>query len=234
MAEDTTKTDVKDIASENTGETELTIDSVVEIAPQDLSDSQKSFILDNADDLSDEQKDTYKEVLETKEEEIDPDKIEVKTRVEEKEEGEKKETTDEEEDEIDPEDRKNIGKIVKEELEDFRGTQSEVQELKDQREVDNYISNNPTFKPYKAVILKHLAHPAYRNVPVDRIAVMVAGEDLQKIGARKEREAAARARATKDAGNTARTQSGGNDDWITASKEAFERKKNEVMGIPND
>lgn len=215
----------------DTSNNEMTLDTVVEVAPDEMSDEQKSFIQENADNLTDEQKETFKSVLETEEkpEDIDPEKVEIKTRTEVKE--EEPEEGEEEDVEVDPEDKKTIGKVVDEKIHDFQGKLSEVDKLKDQQEVTEFVGENPEFKPYKGVMLKYLAHPAYRNIPVENIARIVAGDDLQKLGAKKEREAAAKAKSTQDKGTTTRKPQSGRTDWLEASKEDFERKKNEVMGI---
>ncbi len=235
MAEDNNNSNSSDDSGDSNANESITLDSVVEVAVTDLNDDQKTFLRDNVGELSDEQKETYKEIIESEDEkeEINPDDVEIETRTETKEE-EKKEPKSDDDEDIDPEDEKTISKVVSKELEDFRGAIDDVQKIRDEQEVGVFINNNPDFKPYRAVILKHLAHPAYKNIPVNRIAIMVAGDDLQKIGARKEREAAARANATKDTGATARTSEGKDTDWAAASKEAFEKKKNEVMGIPNE
>jgi hypothetical protein len=223
--------DPKGDTSTEGGDT-ITLESVVELTPDQLSDDQKAFIKDNVGELSDEQKETFKEVIEAEEEpeDIDPEKVKIKTRTEVKEE-KKEEPEIDEEDEIDPEDKKNIGKVVDDKLTDFTGKLDEVQKVKDQQEVSDFVTDNPEFKPYKGVMLKYLAHPAYKNIPVENIAKIVAGEDLQKIGAKKEREAAEKAKGTQDTGTTVRKPTGGKVDWHTASQEAFQAQKDKVMGI---
>ena|SRR3990167_970848 len=211
-----------------------TIESVVEIAPDKLSDDQKTLLREKADDLTDEQKETFKDVLEAKDEkpeDIDPEKVEIETRTKEPEKKPDDKESEAEEDEVDPEDKKNIGKVVDDKLTDFRGKLDEVDKIKDQVEVDGYIRDNPDFKPYRGVILKHLAHPAYKNIPVKNIAKMVAGDDLLELGAKKEREADQKAKDTQGGGTTIRKPGGGVTDWSRVSSEEFLRKKNEVLGI---
>lgn len=212
----------------------ITLETVVDVSPDDLSDEQKTFLQENADGLSDEQKETFKDALEVEEEEpenIDPEKVEIETRTPEPKKKEEPEPTGDDDDEIDPEDRKNISKVVDDKLDDFSGKLDEVQKVKDQQEVSDFVGDNPEFKSYKGVLLKYMAHPAYKNIPVKSIAAIVAGDDLQKLGAKKEREAAQKAKDTQGGGTTIRKPAGGKTDWTSVSKEAFEKKKNEVMGI---
>jgi len=230
MADEPTN-DNQDPKGEPSSET-ITIENVIELSPDQLSDDQKAFIKDNVGELTDEQKETFKEVIEAEKEpeDIDPKKVKIKTRTPEpKKKGEPEPTGDD--DEVDPEDKKTISKIVDDKLTDFTGKLDEVQKVKDQQEVSDFVADRPEFKPYRGVMLKYLAHPAYKNIPVENIAKIVAGEDLQKLGAKKEREAAEKAKATQDSGTTVRKPSKGKTDWQTASKEEFEKKKNEVMGI---
>lgn len=211
----------------------ITLESVVDLSPDQLSDDQKAFIKDNSGELSDEQREAFKSVIEEEEEpkNIDPKDVEIETRTPEPKKKKEPKPSGDEEDEIDPEDKKNISKVVDEKLTDFTGKLDEVQKIKDQQEVDSYVSDNPEFKPYKGVMLKYLAHPAYKNLPVKNVAAIVAASDLQKLGAKKEREAAAKAKETQGGGNTTRKPQGSKTDWATASSEEFQKKKNEVMGI---
>src|SRR3990167_4590996 len=62
---------------------ELVLDDVVQISPDELDDSQKTFLQENADNLTDEQKETFKDILEKKEE-INPDDEQVIKKVVEK------------------------------------------------------------------------------------------------------------------------------------------------------
>ena len=210
---------------------DLTLETIVGLDPADLTDEQKTTLEEKKADLTPEQAEKFGIELEEKEpEDIDPKKVKIKTRTPEpKKKGEPEPTGDD--DEVDPEDKKTISKIVDDKLTDFTGKLDEVQKVKDQQEVSDFVADRPEFKPYRGVMLKYLAHPAYKNIPVENIAKIVAGEDLQKLGAKKEREAAEKAKATQDSGTTVRKPSKGKTDWQTASKEEFEKKKNEVMGI---
>lgn len=211
------------MAEENNDTPEMSLDEIVEVAPDELSDEQKTFLQENSDNLTDEQKEKFG--IES-EEEPNPDEIEPEVRG-----GPKEEVPPEEEedDEIDPEDEKTIGKVVKKQLADVTSQLSEVQKLKDEAEVTAFIQSKPEYGKYRGVILKYLAHPTYKNIPVHNIAAMVAAKDLQKLGAQKEREAAQKVKETQGGGSTAR-KAGGETDWSKVSKEEFEAQKAKVLG----
>lgn len=131
-------------------------------------------------------------------------------------------------DELDPDDKKEIQRQVEQGLAPFRKAN---QELQNKVEVDSFLAINPDYKKYEQAIRDHIADPAYSRVPVARIAAMIAAPDLMKIGARKEREAAARAKQTQNGGGASapRAPQGAGKDWGSASKEEFEKKKAEVL-----
>lgn len=156
------------------------------------------------------------------EEELDPEKYEVKTRGVSKKEDE---DDDEGDDDLDEETRKKIDKRVDKRLSPY---EQKIQRQNDEIEVNTFIIDNPEFKRYKKVALKHLEDPAYRNIPVENIMAMVAHKDLLKLGAEKERAAQKKAKQTKNGGRTTRKQPKGKVDWSTASQEEVERKIQEV------
>lgn len=131
-------------------------------------------------------------------------------------------------DEIDPEDAKTIGTIVEKQT---ASVKSKLQDTQDRLEVDGYLAENPQFKKFKPVILKHMKHPAYRQIPVKNIAAMVASKDLMQMGAEAERKAQADADATKNKDTPARKPAGGKRDWKKAPKEAFEEQVRKVKGM---
>ena len=205
---------------------EVTLESVVEIAPEDLSDEQKTVLNESVDDLTDEQKETFKDVLTEKEPEpIDVSKIKPETRTKVK----KKPIEPEpgEGEEVDPEDEKAIGRIVEKKME---AVAKDLGATKDQLEVDGFLRDKPEYSKYRGAMLKYMKHPAYKNIPAHNIAAMVAAKDQQSIGAKKEREAAAKAKETEGGGVSARKPSGGKVDWSKASKEDVEAQRNKVLG----
>jgi len=196
----------------------LVLDEVVDVPLEDLDDDQKTFLQENVDDLSDEQKETFKDVLKVEEA---PDDIEPETRTKPVEKPE-----DEEEEEVDPDDEAAIGKVVDKRLsqvtEDLRTT-------KDQMEVDAFIRERPEYSKYRTVALKYMKNSAYGNIPAKNIMAIVAGEDQQKIGAKKEREAAEKARGTQGGGTSVRKPKGGGVDWSAATPEEIATKKAEIL-----
>jgi hypothetical protein len=205
---------------------DLTIEAVTTVEPDALNETQKGFLEEHKEELSDEQAEKYGVTKEIKPENIKP---EVRGNGDQSpaEPPKKEESEEEEEDEkVLPEDKKVISRVVSEALSPL---QKQLQEQTDKAELTNFVSDNPEFAKYKPAIEVYMKHPAYRNIPVKNIATIVAAKDLQKLGAQKEREAQAAANATKGGGNTARVEPGAKD-WSSASKEEFEAKKAEVFG----
>lgn len=129
---------------------------------------------------------------------------------------------------IDEDDKKTINKVVDSKMKKINET---IQRQKDELELSTYIGEHPEMKKYRPVIEKYMAHPAYRKIPVANIAAIVSSKDAMKLGAQKEREAAKRAAETRDPGNNARKPGAGKQDWHKASKDDFEAKRREVMGM---
>jgi len=214
--------------NENTETPDLVLSEVAEIAPDDLSDDQKTFLEDNKAELSDEQLEKYGLEKATKEE--PPEDVEPETRTPaEKAKAKTKEDEAEgdEDEEINPDDEKTITKVVDKRVDSLA---RELAATKDQVEVDSFIRANPEYEKYRGSMLKFIGHPAYRNIPVNNIAAIVASKDQQKIGAAKEREADKKAKDTQAGGSNARKQEGGKVDWSTASKEDLEAQKAKVFG----
>lgn len=191
-----------------------------------MADIQEETPIEETEEVIEETTETTEEapedeVKEEKEEEVvDPDKISIETR-------EKSEEKIEYGEDIDPDDVKTIGSIVEKQT---AGVKKQLQDTADRLEVDQFVQEKPEFAKYKPVILKYLQHPVYSKIPVKNIAAMVASNDLLKIGAKKEREAQAKADATKSGGNTVRKQGSGQTDWSKASKDEFEEQKRRVLG----
>jgi len=210
----------------------LDLAEVVEVAPQDLSDTQKTFLQENTDNLSDTQKETFSDVIKKEDgdkgDKTDPDDIKVETRKEIKKEKDESDKGDEGDD-VDLDDEKTIKKVVRETLEE-----AGVGTTKDQVEVDAFIRSKPEYEKYRSAILTHMADPSYNNIPAHRLALMVSGEDQQKIGAQRERDATKKANDTQSPGSSARKAEGETKNWATASKEEFEAKRAEVLQRQGD
>ena len=202
---------------------ELNLEEVTAVEPEELSDEQKTFLEENKDSLNDEQKEKYGFT----EEEEKPEVIEPETRG--KKEDEEPEGDEEPEEGV-PDDEKVISKIVDKKLKGVSSITKELQEIKDRQEVDSFINAKPEFGKYRDTILKHVAHPAYKNIPVHFIAAAIASKDMQKLGAQKEREAAKKAKETQGNGGSYRKPGGVKVDWLTATKEDFEAQREKVLG----
>jgi len=220
----------KDNDNPNDNPPELVLDEVVEVTPDKLSDDQTTFLQENVDDLSDEQKEVFKDVLK-KEEDATPEEIEVETRASKKK--TKKTTTEPKltDDEIDPDDEATIGKVVKRELkpiEDRQDAQDKrSQGLADAAGVDSFIRDNPEFSKYRANALKYMS--VHTNLVAGDAMHIVSAKDQQQIGAQKEREAVKKAKETASPGSTARKPKAGKVDWSKASQKEMDAKKAEIV-----
>lgn len=214
---------------------EITLESVDTFDADNLTDDQKTFLEENKGDLTPEQAEKFgitqeddgdKGDEEEEDEDFEPEtrggKPAAKT-------SKKEDAGDEGDDDVDPEDEKTIGKVVNKKLGPVAEALREVQSIKDQNEVNRFIRLNPEYAKYEEKALKYMAHDAYKNVPVKNIMAIVAAGDLQKLGAKKEREAASKVRETKTGGAQVRKQGEGKVDWANMSKEDFDKEKARVL-----
>jgi len=183
-----------------------------------------------SDEIKDETIETPEETPKTEEKPVEekPSEekpIEPETRIPE-ESPKSDEPKDKSEPEVDPDDEKTIAKLVTKQLDPV---QKRLEQQSNLIEATDFIASNPDFSKYKDAIIKHMNHPAYKNIPVDRIAKMIAGDDLIKIGAAREREAVAKVALTKGGGSSSRMAPGGKN-WSTATKEEFEAQRASVLG----
>ena len=210
---------------------EITIETVVETPIADLSDDQKTYLQEHAEDLTDEQKETFKDVITPKPEPpLNPDDIEPEIRG-----GKKKEEkvvtppakNEDDDGGIDPEDEVTIGKVVDKKIGDKL---NKLQEIENRTEISSYVGDHPEYAKYQGVALKYMNHPAYANIPVQNIMAIVANKDLMKMGAEKERAAAKKVDDTHTPGGTAREPAKGKVDWSTASDEEFAAQHAKALG----
>jgi len=211
---------------------DLQLDDVVGMEPADLTDTHREYLEQNKSYLTADQQAKFfggadgggegdkKEESEDgksdddKKDEYNPDTVEP---------GVKKAiafdlgSDDDEDDDMDAEDRARINKQV------AKGSKSiiERQQLtEDTQAVNNIVNDNPELKPYKTLALKYMkAHPSL--VAEDAMKIASAG-DQQRIGARREREAAEKAKRTQSGGSTQRTGSTQSKDWSTATPAEME------------
>jgi hypothetical protein len=198
---------------------ELNIDDVVALEPDALSAEQKTFLETNKDQLTTDEKTKFGFSVETP----TPTSRSVIQHNEKSDTGAGAEGGEG----TDPEDNKKIRGVVEGYMSPILKQQQEQQ---DRIEINAFIGANPDYAKYKGAIESHVKDPAYARIPIDRIAKMVASDDLMKIGARREREAQRKAKETGGNGNSSRNNNPNRKDWSSESKEAFEAKKNEVLG----
>ena len=204
-------------------DTELNLTDILEIDPTALDESQKTFLEDNKSDLTPEQAVKFNIKQDVIIEDFEPEtrRAPSSTTIKKDDEGD--------DSDIDEEDERTISKIVEKKLAPMSETMTRIQKLEDEKDIDSFLSSKPEYLPYRANILKHVAHSAYQNIPVHNIAAMLAAKDMMKIGAEKEREAQRKIKETGGNGFPARKFSGGID-WGTATAEQMAAKRAEVMG----
>lgn len=197
--------------------TELNIDDVVQLEPDQLDDTQKSFLEANKDQLTTDELQKFgfevKPVEPTSRQTPEPPKPNTPEK------GDTGAAPGADDD--------KVRGVINEYMTPYLKQQQEQQ---NRIEIDSFLAANPDYSKYKSSIEKHVADPAYARIPVDRIAKMVAADDLMKIGARRERETQRRADSTRNNMNGARNTNANQKDWGSASKEDFEAKRAEVLG----
>lgn len=138
----------------------------------------------------------------------------------------------ERDDEIPEADQETIGKVAGEIVRPLieKHLQSE-----DAAEVAEFLAKpeNDVFAPYKEKALKWMNHPSRRNMPISSIFYEVAGPDLMRIGAERERKASEKARDTQAGGNSSRGDGEAKSVW-ELSPEEFAAKQAAVRSKQND
>ncbi len=79
-------------------------------------------------------------------------------------------------------------------------------EAEDKAEAKEYVRLHPEFAPYQAKAEKFMKHPSRRQLPIESIFYEVAGKDLMKIGAARQKQADDDAKRSNAGGGT-----GGNE-----------------------
>ncbi len=202
---------------------EITIESITSTVetPDALSDEQRTFLNDNAEHLTDEQATKYG--IEKPAAIPEPPALpEVKPETPARKEGD---------DDVDAEDEAKIAKIIDKRLQGLTATQLNTQR---QLDVDSFLAQNtstlPNVNRYRDAMLKFAVHPNYKNLTAKEIFNIVAGPELMRIGAKKEREAAARAKSTQVNNSSGRSPSGAKKDYLNMSKDDFAAEKARVLG----
>lgn len=136
-------------------------------------------------------------------------------------------------DDLDPEDERKLGKLVDKRL---APALQQVNEQRTATAVDSFIRDIATSVPsaakYRDAMLQTSKIPGYQNLSPKELFRICAGDELMRIGAQKERAAAAKAKGTQTQNSSGGrpATSGGQRDWGSASKEDFEAEKARVLG----
>lgn len=202
---------------------DLNIEDVVALDPTDttaFTDAHKTFLEEHKDELTTDELTKFGFEV--------PSVTPVIRTPDEEEDKSKKGKEDEGDDDFGDDDtEKEVNKLVDKKLDPILKRNQEIQ---DRTEIASFLGASPEFGKYKASIEAHVKDPNYRNIPIDRIAKMIAADDLMKIGARKEREAQRQADSTRNNSSSARKASGATKDWSTASREDMAAKRAEILG----
>ena len=154
-------------------------------------------------------------------EEDDPDKIEVGVKRPAKKKGKEEEEEDDDDDEggdVDPEDKKTISKVVKKQTAELR---QETQDLRDEISVNDVIAEEPELKKFKGAALKYMK--VHTNLTAQDAMAIVSSGAQQKMGAKKERDAAKKSKSTKSGGSGSRPVKPGAIDWANEPLENMEK-----------
>lgn len=105
---------------------------------------------------------------------------------------------------------------------------SEMEKRDRDREVKDFVRDNPNFAKYQDKIQKSSMLPEMRNINVDFIAKAYAFEDAEKLGAEKRSQADNEAQSYAMGGNPVRPSKGG-EDYNSMSDEEFDKKVNQTL-----
>jgi len=139
--------------------------------------------------------------------------------------GDNDEEADEDDDKVAPEDETLIKKVVAPMLEPLVEQNLKAQ---DEKEIAEFVKANPEFAPYEAKARKWIAHPSRRHLPVETVFFEVAGKDLLKIGAERQKKADEKAKNTQTGGGSNRGGEGGKKKVADMTDEEFANEQERV------
>jgi hypothetical protein len=113
-----------------------------------------------------------------------------------------KDAGEDDDDDFETEEDEKIHKIVEKTVSPLV---QKAQQEEDNREIADFLSENPDLKPYETKVRKFMQHESRKALPISSIFFEVAGNDLLKIGAARERKAAEKAKQTQAGGGTTRS-----------------------------
>jgi hypothetical protein len=138
---------------------------------------------------------------------------------------------DDDGDEIDPEDENLIAKVVDRKLKPLIDKQIAEE---DENEINSFLKVNPEFEKYAGKVRKFAQHELRKNIPIESLFYEVAGKDLMKIGAEKERKATKEAKDTTAGGGNNRNNAGGSKDIWSMTPEEFTAEQARIRSTPRD
>jgi len=97
----------------------------------------------------------------------------------------------------------------------------------DEKEVQDFLKENPDFKPFEAKARRYMQHPSRRALPIEAIFFEVAGRKLLKIGADRAKEADKKAKDTQTGGGSNRAGEGTKGVW-DLPPEDFQAKQEKI------
>lgn len=127
-------------------------------------------------------------------------------------------------DDIDPKDLEIIDKKVDERL---RPITERIEQEEDDREINNFLKDNPEFKKFEGKVRKYASHESRKNIPIDELFYSVAGKSLLTMGAKRARKSDAEAGQNKTGGTSTRNAPSGKSVQDMSSKE-FEEYQNQI------
>jgi len=132
---------------------------------------------------------------------------------------------DDNDNEVAPEDEALINKVVSK---NFAPIIEKTQSAEDDRDVKDFLAENPDFKPFEAKVRRYIKHPSRSHLPVKAIFYEVAGDKLMKIGADRKGKADEEAKTSQTGGGSNRAGGEGGKNINDMTKEEFEAEQNRV------
>lgn len=131
---------------------------------------------------------------------------------------------DDDEDGMAPEDRDAVDRRAAKIIEPIA---KKLAADEDDKEISEFLTANPDFKPYEAKVRKFAAHESRKNIPFKTLFYEVAGDDLMKIGANRAKKAADDSKRSRAGGGSDRSGTG-DKSVADMTKEEFTAKQDEV------
>lgn len=132
-------------------------------------------------------------------------------------------------DDADEEENLNEDKINELVSERLKPIYEEKAQAEDEKEISDFITENPEFEKYAGKVREFAKHPSRAQIPIKSLFYEVAGDNLMKIGAQRAQKAEDEAsRGNAGGGSTRNNSESGGIDYLDMSSEDFEKKKLEV------